>query len=176
MTAMATSEWIESDQRYLSAELTRIRAALQGHADQIQSGMPATPSSQLEPSKHGMFPGNSALETICNVFALSGFGRSILLLCAGIGLDATLAELCGRSNGNPRCSYPTFALALAMFPNAHWSALTPAAPLRYWRLVDCAHDQPLTTSPLRVDERVLHALTGLSYLDERLQGLLSLHQ
>ena len=29
----------------------------------------------------------------------------------------------------------------------------------------------MTTSPLRVDERVLHELTGVSYLDERLQGL-----
>src|SRR5215211_4904786 len=86
-------------------------------------------------------------------------------------LDATLATLCAAAQGSPRLAYPTLGLALAALPEAHWNALTPAAPLRYWRLVEVGTGDTLTTSPLRVDERVLHYLAGVTYLDERLQGL-----
>ncbi len=65
----------------------------------------------------------------------------------------------------------TFGLALSAFPEAHWSALTPTSPLRRWRLLEIHDGQTLATSPLRIDERVLHYLAGVSYLDERLQGL-----
>jgi hypothetical protein len=59
-------------------------------------------------------------------------------------------------------------------PEAHWSALSPAAPLRRWRLIEVLNQPgtPLTTSPLRIDERVLHFLTGIQHLDDRLVGLL----
>ena len=57
---------------------------------------------------------------------------------------------------------------------AHWSALTPLAPLRRWRLIEVSAGEPLTVSPLRIDERVLHYLTGVSYLDDRLCPLLEL--
>src|SRR5262249_39396919 len=63
------------------------------------------------------------------------------------------------------------SLALAALPGAHWSALTPAAPLRYWRLVEVGPGPSLTTSPLRIDEWALHRLAGVPYLDDRLAGL-----
>ncbi|HEB98831.1 MAG TPA: ATP-binding protein, partial [Thiotrichales bacterium] len=56
------------------------------------------------------------------------------------------------------------------FPEAHWSALTPTAPLRRWRLIDLGAGSTLMTSPLRIDERVLHHLTGTPHLDEQLIG------
>ena len=60
---------------------------------------------------------------------------------------------------------------MAALPEAHWSALTPAAPLRRWRLMELGAGDTLTTSPLRIDERVLHYLAGVPHLDERLVGL-----
>ena len=69
-------------------------------------------------------------------------------------------------------AYPTFSLALAALPEAHWSALTPAGPLRRWRLIEVGAGDTLINSQLRIDERVLHYLTGVSYLDARLQGLI----
>ena len=60
---------------------------------------------------------------------------------------------------------------MAALPDAHWSALSPSAPLRYWRLIEVANGDVLTTNPLRIDERVLHYLVGVSQLDERLDGL-----
>ena len=73
----------------------------------------------------------------------------------------------GRSGAN----HATFSLALGALPNAHWSALAPQAPLRRWRLVEPATG-PLVTSPLRIDERVLHYLVGVDGVDERLAGYL----
>jgi hypothetical protein len=117
-------------------------------------------------------PEPSALEQLCGAFSLSAFERDVLLLCAGIELDASFMALCARAQGDARRTYPTFSLALAALPEAHWSALTPDAPLRRWRLVEIesAHE-PLVQSRLHIDERVLHALAGVAYLDERLRGL-----
>ncbi len=42
--------------------------------------------------------------------------------------------------------------------------------MRYWRLIECRSPELLTLTPLRIDERVLHFLTGLDVMDERLQG------
>ena len=56
----------------------------------------------------------------------------------------------------------------------HWSALTPAGPLRHWRLVEVGSGETLTSSPLRIDERALHFLVGAAYLDERVQSVFEL--
>ena len=95
--------------------------------------------------------------------------RDALLLCAGVELDSSFAPLCAKQNVTGR-GVPTFSLALAALPDPHWSAITPAGPLRHWRLIEVGVGEALTTSPLRIDERVLHYLAGVSYLDDRLQG------
>jgi hypothetical protein len=69
--------------------------------------------------------------------------------------------------GNGQRPYPTFDLALTVLPQPHWSALTPSAPLRRWRLIEIGAGQTLTQSPLRIDEWVLHILTGATCSDER---------
>jgi hypothetical protein len=94
----------------------------------------------------------------------------VLLLCAGVELDSGMASLCATAHGDAGRRYATFSLALATLPQPHWSAISPQGPLRYWSLVEL-DARTLTTSPLRVDERVLHFLTGLEVLDDRLVGL-----
>ena len=111
------------------------------------------------------------MSRLCATFGFSPFERDVLVLCAGMELDASFGSLCASAQGDPSRSYPTFSLALAALEGAHWSALTPAAPLRRWRLIDVAGDQPLTQRPLRIDERILHFLAGVQHLDERLCGL-----
>ena len=78
--------------------------------------------------------------------------------------------LCASVQGEPVRNYPTFSLALSLFPEAHWSALTPAAPLRWWRLIEVGSGTMLTQSPLRIDERILHHIAGVSHIDDRLMG------
>lgn len=112
------------------------------------------------------------LAKLQSAFGLSSFERDIVLLCAAAELDPTTGARCAAASGDPERAHPTFSLALAALGEAHWSALTPVAPLRRWRLVELADETRLTTSRLRLDERILHFLTGSPYLDPRLHGML----
>ncbi len=151
----AGEDWQAANQRHLSAALAVLAATIEG-----------TPSDEAEAELRaaaGAMPAPPALEALAAGFGLSPFERDIVLLCAGPELDASF----------PLRSAPTFGLALARLPDAHWTALGPAAPLRRWRLVEVGAGATLAESPLRAEERVLHYLTGVSYTDERLQGLLA---
>jgi hypothetical protein len=114
----------------------------------------------------------ASLDRLCHTLSLSEFERQVLLLCVAMELDKTVATLCAEAQGDERKPYPTFDLALALFPHPHWSALTPNSPLRRWRLIELGTGQTLTLSPLRVDEWVLHYLTGTANSDERLTAMI----
>ncbi|RPI38881.1 MAG: ATP-binding protein, partial [Hyphomicrobiaceae bacterium] len=178
MITADANNWAEANQRYLMARLAVVRAVLQRHAARSQDTPVSQPSERelednLRQAKEAM-PAPAALDTLCAAFGLSPFERDLLLLTAGMDLDSSFPSLCASAQGQQQRACPTFSLALAALPDAHWSAITPAAPLRHWRLVEVGLGDTLTTSPLRIDECVLHFLTGISYLDERLQGLVDL--
>ncbi len=118
-------------------------------------------------------PAPAALDQVTAIFGLSDFERDILTLCAGVELDSAVGPLCATLSGDPRATYPTFSLALAVLPGAHWSALSPTAPLRRWRLIEVTPGDSLTASPLRIDERILHYLAGTPHMDERLAGFVT---
>ena len=99
-------------------------------------------------------PGPAALDVLCEMFHLSPFERDVTLMCAGMELDASFPSLCAAASGDPGRNYPTLSLALTVFPDPHWSALTPAAPLRHWRLIELGSGESLTVSTLRLDERI----------------------
>jgi AAA+ superfamily predicted ATPase len=61
---------------------------------------------------------------------------------------------------------------LAALRSPHWSALAQVGPLRRWRLVEIDVSDGLTHGRLHIDERILHYLAGVNYLDARLRGLL----
>ncbi len=115
-----------------------------------------------------------ALHILAERFGLSRFERNVLLLCAALELDTSVASLCNLAQGNANRPYPTFALALTLFDEPAWEALSPERPLRYWRLVEINQPgaQPLTTSALRADERVVNYVKGLNYIDDRLAPFL----
>ena len=164
-------DWTGANQRALAAELAALRARLARHAggEADPSASPAGASVPPPDPPPGAPP--FALDALAQAFGLSPFERAVLLLCAGVELDGALAGACAAAQGDERRAYPTFALALAALPGAHWSALAPDAPLRHWRLVEAPAEGSLTTGPLRVDERVLHHLAGIVSLDERLRGV-----
>ncbi len=171
MTTISSETWERINHRALSLAFARVRAALErylGHTDHASSitGLPA--DAELTSNE-----ARSALETLCTAFRLSPFERDLLALCAGVELDSSIAALCAEAQGDPQRVSPTFSLALAALPGAHWSALAPDAPLRYWRLIEPATGGLLTRAPLRIDERVLHYLTGIACIDERLRVLVT---
>jgi SpoVK/Ycf46/Vps4 family AAA+-type ATPase len=117
-----------------------------------------------------------ALMLLARQLGLTPFEQNILLLCAAMELDMRVAELCARAQDNLNRPYPTFALALSLFDDPAWDALAPDRPLRYWRLLEINQPgaQPLTTSALRADERIVSYLKGLNTLDDRLAGYIHL--
>jgi hypothetical protein len=177
VTTAAWQSWTEANQRYLVAAVTDVRIALEQHVasrdgeSTIRPTRDARESPDLEEARRAM-PAPPALETLCGAFGLSPFERNLLLLCAGLELDSRFAQLCAAAQRDHDRPYPTFSLALATLAEPHWSAISPGGALRYWRLIQPLGGNVVTTSPLRIDERVLHYLAGVGHLDERVLGVM----
>ena len=175
MNAVPNAEWLEANQRWLTQALEVLGETLGRHRAGTDGSAPdASPFRQqadLDPFAVSM-QAPPALEILCETFRLSRFERNILLLCAGVELDGEFARRCADALGQRHPIAPTYSLALATLPDAHWSALAPGSPLRRWRLIEIGPGDSLTTSSLRIDERILHYVAGISYLDPRLETLL----
>ena len=145
-------EWPEANQRYLMAAVGVVRSLLEAHRQRAKDDA-RNPQSDHAAEKvlreaAAAMPAPPALETLCVAFGLSPFERNLLLLCAGIELDSTFAACCAAAQGDPRKLYPTFSLALAALPGAHWSALSPSSSLRRWRLIELTGNEGLVAAPL----------------------------
>ncbi len=129
------------------------------------------PETIIEAESHEHPP---ALALLTQRLGLSEFERQVLLLCAAMELDTRIPGLCARAQQDAARPFPTFALALALFDQPAWDVLSPERPLRYWRLIEINQPgaQPLVTSALKADERIVNYLKGLNYLDDRLVPLL----
>jgi hypothetical protein len=189
VNTMSTNNWEEANQRYLLAALSPVRNALERFIARIRGDLEAekqqgNPQQELDEALSAM-PALPALTKLCAAFGLSPFERDVLLLCAGMDLDGAFAALCAAAHnrqwternvaggGYATAAYPTFSLALAALAHPHWDALTPAAPLRRWRLIVVGSSNTLTLNPLRIDELILHYLVGVSHPDERLAGIIA---
>lgn len=164
-----SAEWQQENQRYLMHHLSRLRFILQRAAGGREGEVWEEGEEIKFSTPHASY--TPALEKICQSFGLSPFERDVLLLCAGVELDASFASLIADINGDSQRNYPTFSLALAVLESPFWGALTPEAALRKWRLIEVAPGNALTNSPLRIDEQILHYLTGIYHLDSRLKGI-----
>ena len=166
MSLIWNSEWHEANRHYLMARLSAVRAALVRLANPDSGEDSSREVAILDVEQLSPSP---ALDEICSAFELSTFERDILLMCTGMELDPDFAQVCADAHGNPQLNYPSFNLALAALPDAHWTAVTPVGALRYWRLIEVGPGNTLTSSPLKIDERVLHYLVGVGHQDERLR-------
>ncbi|HXI26415.1 MAG TPA: ATP-binding protein [Pyrinomonadaceae bacterium] len=114
-----------------------------------------------------------ALLLLAERFGLSSFERDTLFLCAALEFDPGLSLLYSLAQSSQH-DHPTFSLALSLFDDPSWDVLSAHRPLRYARLIEINQPgaMPLTSSPLRADERVTNYLKGLNVLDDRLSTLL----
>lgn len=175
MSHTAGISWAEANQRHLTHAIAEVREEIESSLDrkasvgnQNHGNKVAMAQTNDEPESAQPHP-PSALESLCSIFQLSSFERKILLMCAGVELDSSLTDLFGRIHRDDRRRQPTFGLALGAFSDAHWSALSPARPLRYWQMIEVTPGDSLTGASLCIQERVLHYLAGVQYLDERLR-------
>jgi AAA+ superfamily predicted ATPase len=157
--------WTDANQRLMVAEFGRLKQRLSADEDG------ETRASALESARAAM-PAPAAIDLLKDSFGLSAFERDLLLLCAGVEMDAQLAAQCEIATGESRRQGATFGLALAALEAPHWSALAPVRPLRRWRLVEVDESACVARGRLRIDERILHYLAGVNYLDVRLRSLL----
>lgn len=167
---MLTPNWSEANQNLLVAEFARLKRRLSGNEGADSNETDAV-ISKLAQARVAM-PSIAAIDHLIAAFNLSSFERDVLLLCAGVEMDATIAERCAIAHGDTRRAHVSLGLALATLDDPHWSALAPVRPLRRWRLVEVDESAGLAQGRLRIDERVLHYLAGVNYLDPRLQALL----
>ena len=161
--------WMPNNEEYLAKALTWLRWRLRKFAQ-----LPDTEIAGIteKPTAEGVNP-LPALILLSQKLGLSDFEQEILLLCVAMELDPGMARLCAKAQDNDHQPYPTFALALSLFDEPAWDALSWERPLRYWRLIEIHQSgvQPLTSSGLRVDERILNYIKGLNSLDDRLASL-----
>lgn len=110
-----------------------------------------------------------AVAAIIDGCALSPFEAEVLLLAAAMQLQATIPELCAAVANHSETRYPTFGVALRTFANGYWDALLPGSALRRLDLIELDEGPLLTARPIRLSERVLHALLGSDELDPRVR-------
>jgi ATPase family associated with various cellular activities (AAA) len=118
----------------------------------------SSPDSAISPLRH-----------LFECFQLSPFEGDVLTLCAGTELEGRFAKACAAIHGESTKTWPSFGLAFSTLPFAHWSALSPSAPLRRWKLLHMDSSMAMLDSPLRIDEPILHYLLGNPCSDDRIQ-------
>jgi hypothetical protein len=198
MTDIDLDRWHKENDHYLQAALTWLRLRLERLSEHPAAALPLPAGSHLLEHKSpapadrtvtGTEVSHAAKEMdaassvepppalimLGQRLGLSRFERDVLLLCVAMEMDTRIAQLCAHTQGDQNRPYPTFALALVLFDQPRWDVLSPERPLRHWRLIEINQPaaQPLTTSPLRTDERIVNYVKGLNYLDDRLSALLA---
>ncbi len=153
-------------QESLQQAFDRIYDAVAAHAglDLQQDTQRCNISERTSPG-----PTISPLRHISEVFHLSPFESGVLILCAGVELESRFSRVCAAIQGEPTRTWPTFGLAFSTLPFAHWSALSPSAPLRHWKLLHTDSSASLLNGALRIDEPILHYLLGNPCSDDRIQ-------
>jgi hypothetical protein len=169
VTAMPQFGWLAANQRFLAAELARIGALLD-RTSGVAGADEALARAQVELQEARPGIDEPAIDRVAELFGLTAFERDVLLLVAGVELDASLGQRCTALTGG---AWASFGLALAALPEAHWSALLPDAPLRAFELVRPAAGDSLVAAPLTISEIVVHALAGLEAIDPALAPFLT---
>ena len=177
--------WQVSNDQYLGAALNWLRLRLRWLAQSADMEQEKNSEcsqaeirwEEIEQAKNLMTAADCdpppALILLSYKLGLSEFEQWVLLLCAAMEFDTSIAHLCAEAQDHPNRPYPTFALALACFDQPEWGVVLPEGALRYWRLIEIHQvgNQPLMASALRADERIVNYLKGINYLDDRLESL-----
>jgi ATPase family associated with various cellular activities (AAA)/Winged helix domain, variant len=152
--------WEAENGAYLAAGLEWLRGRLGLDAGPTREPFWAGPRWSSAPTR-------PALELLGDRFAMSRFERLVLLLACAPELDP---DFLGRIAAAGRGAYPTLALALDALPEPVWEVVATNRPLRHWRMLEIHRPagEPLITSRLQADDRIVNFVKGLNLLDERL--------
>lgn len=149
---------------YLKAGLLWLHACLEGAASAAPARAVFDAAAECQPAP--------ALVQLAGRLELSRFETDVLLLAAALELDPCMPDLLATASG---ARAPSFALAMALFDEPSWDALSPHRPLRALGMLEVhqAGATALLNAPLRIDERICAFIKGINYLDERLAAACS---
>ncbi|WP_204105698.1 MULTISPECIES: ATP-binding protein [Spirulina sp. CCY15215] len=166
------TDWHQENYQYLMRSLTKVHFVLDRYISRLHNSKEKL--TQIEPPDPeaiaAQMTQSPALLHLCQCFNLSSFERDILLLCVGRAIHPNFRDLCALANQKADTHYPTFHLALKLFPDSHWTAFHPNAPLRRWQLLKWDAQEDITHANLQIDEAILHYLLGETYQDLLLSG------
>ncbi|BAY50008.1 AAA ATPase central domain-containing protein (plasmid) [Scytonema sp. HK-05] len=158
---------------HLDKALLEIEQAVEDYSDRLEQSTESTPDIESALADVATTMNHfSAIGHLCSAFHLSLFESQILLLCVAQATLPYFPQLCIKAQGNEQLAYPTFGLAMRLFPNAHWNAVLPESPLQYWQLVKVGINSDLPQSRLQIDNSILLYLLGEPYQDDRLMHLI----
>ena len=126
MSVAAQNNWSEANQRYLAAEFARLKLRLgaEGDAEAMAASVHAARAA---------LPGPAAIDTLAELFGLSAFERDLLLLVAGVEMDAEWRDYAVRLkvNHNGRTQPSAGAGGVGKFPLERVGGHGAAAPLAF---------------------------------------------
>jgi hypothetical protein len=167
--------WLELNRSYL---MTSIKMAMDQlsfhfseHADEKEFKIAEESMKLLEGIRDNMHR-KPNLDILVQQFQLSEFEKNILLVCAGVELSSEYSQIISKIQGSAEAVYPSFNLLLAGFCTSHWDAISPNSPLRKWDLIHFSAGTLLANQPMRIDEGILHYLTGFSFLEAPLSSVI----
>ncbi len=161
---LSDSEWLEANQVDLLIRIAAVKRRLAQRVDDEAASAIAMPV--LKPAQAAVLQERRpAFVHLAETFGLSGFEQDILLLCAGVEIDATVPALCAAIQGDPARPYPSFGMALATLAEPHWAALAPDAALRRWRLIELGNGHVL--DPLAAADRRARAALSAGHRRDR---------
>ena len=166
MNAPTATQWIDANQRLMVAEFGRLKQRLgaegEGEIDCRRAGIGPRLSCPPRPRS-----------IISRTASASAHSSATCCSCApGWRWTRNSPRNARWPPANRADRAPPSVWHWRRWITPHWSALAPVSPLRRWRLVEVDESAGLTRGRLRIDERILHYLAGVNYLDVRLRGLL----
>ncbi|CAH8296363.1 ATPase family protein associated with various cellular activities (AAA) [Mariniflexile fucanivorans] len=167
--------WLELNRSYLMTSIQRTMDEFQYHFSENANKKPYKDSNvfvKLMGEIKDIIQQKPNLDILVEQYHLSEFEKNILLVCAGIELSSEYSQLICKLQGHPDAVYPTFNVLLAGFCSTHWNAISPTSPLRKWDLIHLSSGTLLANQPIKIDEGILHYLTGFPFLEESLASII----
>ena len=166
-SSAAAPAWAQRNQQWLAQRLVHWRERLVA-----RTAGASIDASRIAPDlSHDDF--EPALTRVSSLFGLTAFESDLLLLAAGIEIDPALRDALAAAQAQAAIAplRLSFALARDLLAEPHWDALSPLRPLRHWAMVEVDSTAGFGQALLRIDERMLHELTGVAAFDTALAGV-----
>ncbi|MGF1487525.1 MAG: ATP-binding protein [Prochloraceae cyanobacterium] len=99
-----------------------------------------------------------SLDLLCDKFDLTDFDRDVILLCLGVQIYSYWKNLCASASGDRQRNYVTFNLALSLFGEDNFKAVSDTAPMLYWGLIKIQPDLDFSYSKIAIDKQIYQYL------------------